>query len=127
MKRSSIEEGILNYLEKDFFNLEKNDVIGDLFDEKFDEIQQAVIDTDIYKSYREQINEIENLIYSKISNNSTLITLIEKYFEMIFEREKSVEKLIYKYGIYNGMTLILSGTEKVDITKFSNDKDNIKE
>ena len=83
MKRSSIEEGILNYLEKDFVNLEKNDVIENLFDEKFDEIQQAVIDTDIYKSYRKQINEIENLIYGKISNNSTLITLIEKYFEMI--------------------------------------------
>lgn len=118
MDENVIIKAISDYLKKDFNNFDTSDIICDLFDEKFDKIEQTLLHTPSYQTYRNQITQLENEIYKKISNDSSLIQLMEKYIEVVLDREELCNKLIYKYGIYNGMSLILTGTKKIDLNKF---------
>lgn len=108
MDRESIEL-ILQKLEKDL-NIEKSeDFIGDLLELRANDIDKEISNDKDYKNYIKQISTIEEEIENKVESSFEIIKLIEKYEHIEYENCRRREKLMYKYGVYDGMKLIIEG------------------
>lgn len=108
MKKELIEQ-ILEKLENEL-HIEKNsDFIGELFDDRSDTIHSEITKHKEYKKYIDEINEIDEEIKEKFNNYWDIIKLIEKSRNVTYKNSELCEKLMYKYGIYDGMKSILEG------------------
>lgn len=117
-------EKILNKLEKDLSIEESIDFIGELFEERADTIHLEITKHKEYKKYIDQINEIDEQMKERFNNYWEIIEVIEKSRNITYKNSDLCEKLIYKYGIYDGMKLVLEGTKDINIKKFLSDSKN---
>lgn len=123
MKKELIEQ-ILEKLE-DELHIEKNsDFIGELFDDRADTIHSEITKHKEYKKYIDQINEIDEEIKEKSNNYWDIIKVIEKSRNITYKNSDLCEKLMYKYGLYDGMKLILEGTRNINLSEFLKENSN---
>lgn len=108
-------EQIFEKLEKEL-NIEKSvDFIGELLDERSEMIHLEISDKKEYKAHVSSVTEIEEEIGRKISNPIDIISLIEEHENEVYENYSKCEKLMYKYGLYDGMKLVIEGMKLFDI------------
>ena len=120
MKKELIEQ-ILEKLE-DELHIEKNsDFIGELFDDRADTIHSEITKHKEYKKNIDKMNVIDEEIKEKFSNYWDIIKLIEKSRNITYKNSDLCEKLMYKYGVYDGMKLILEGTKNINLKDFFNE------
>lgn len=117
MEKELIEQ-ILEKLENDL-HIEKNaDFIGELFEDRADTIHFEITKHEEYKKYIDKINEIDEEIKGKFSNYWDIVKIIEKSRNITYKNSESCEKFMYKYGIYDGMKLLLEGTKNINLKDF---------
>ena len=109
---------ILDYLKQDIPLIENDDIIGTLFDEKSNSIEERIIHTKVYQEYRKEILQIECKIYDMLIDNSELLNLVEQFTKITYDRAEICDKLMYKYGFYDGMTLVIEGLKKINMNEF---------
>lgn len=118
MKKEVISK-ILNELKKDLEMKNEEDYIGELFEDRAETIHGIIMNNKMYKEQREEIYKIEKEIQEKYKNHREIIQLIEKHENVIYDRSDMCEKLMYKYGVYEGMSLIINGINQKDITELA--------
>lgn len=109
---------ILNNLEKNWHKENYNDIIGDLFDARAEEIYSDIAKNEIYTEYIDKAIDMENAIKRKFKNNGKIIQAIEVADKARSECEYLSRKLMYMHGIYDGMKLLLDGTRRINYTEF---------
>ncbi len=120
MKKELIEQ-ILEKLENDL-HIEKNaDFIAELFEDRADTIHFEITKHEEYKKYIDKMNVIDEEIKEKFSNYWDIMKVIEKSRNITYKNSDLCEKLMYKYGVYDGMKLILEGTKNINLKDFFNE------
>lgn len=109
---------LIGTLEKNLHISRNNNFIEDLFNDRSEKFHKAITQNKEYKEYMKKINNIDEEITEKFKNRWEIIHMIEKYTNATFECEELCEKLMYKYGVLDGLLLITQGTKQIDIEKF---------
>ena len=109
---------IIQNLKKDLYITESDDFIGDLFEQRTEDIDSAIINNKEYAKYLKRNIEITNEMINKLGNSNEVKSLLEEYLHITSKSNDLCEKIMYKYGILDGMLLVLEGTKPIDITKF---------
>lgn len=117
MKEDFIKQ-IIDSLEKELHTKKSNDFIGDIFEQRVEDIYAAMMNNKKYKKHMDKVNELNIEIQNKFAD---AWKMIEKYEEIAYDRSVVGEKLMYKYGLLDGILFILEGTKKIDITKYLSD------
>ncbi len=116
-------------MEKDFVNLiletlEKNmninkseDFIGELFEQRAEDIHREITQDKKYKKQMKRVAYINENIINQYENAIDMIKVMEEYANVIDEIEDTIEKSMYKHGLYDGLKLIIEGMKKIDIKK----------
>ena len=100
---------LLDKLENDQNIAPSEDFIGSLFDQRAEKIHTSISK---HKEYKEQLKILHNLndeIIAKYENGREIISLIEDFKDNYIVTTSLIEKQMYKYGLYDGMKLILEG------------------
>jgi len=111
MKEDFINQ-TLDKLEKELHIKSNNDFIGDLFEERAEEFHMAIIKNSDYKKLANDISKINDKIMAKYENAWEIINEIEEYVGATYKMQDLIEKQMYKFGIYDGMKLILEGIKR---------------
>lgn len=117
MDKELIEQ-IMSCLEENWQKENYNDIIGDLFDTRAEEIYSDIAQNKLYREYINKAVEMEEEIKRKFKNSREIMQTIEDTEGARCEREYLSRKLMYIHGIYDGMKLILDGTKRINNTKF---------
>ena len=90
---------ILDKLENDLNIAPSKDFIGNLFDQRAEKIHTSISKN---KEYKKQLKILHKL-------NDEIISLIEDFKDNYIDTTSLIEKQMYKYGLYDGMKLIIEG------------------
>ena len=103
------------------------DFIGDVFEERSEEMHSMISSNNEYKKRTRKICKIEDEIKEKFNNAWEILEVIEKHYKEVYARNYLCEKIMYKQGLLDGILFIIEGTKRINITKFfqNNQKDNI--
>ena len=100
---------ILDKLENDL-NIETSiDFIGDLFNQRAEKIHSAISTNKEYKQKLKNLHSLDEEIIAKYENGLEIISTIEEFNDSYSEMSSVIEKQMYKYGLYDGMKLIIEG------------------
>ena len=98
---------IIKRLEKEL-NMENNlNIIDELFETRGEDYHLAITN-----------NEEHNEIKKDNKHYKEFLKAFEKYEDASCDMGYLTEKLMYKFGLLDGMKIILEGTKHIDITKF---------
>ena len=107
-----IEEFIkqaLSVLGEDLHLKENKDLIEILFRERAEKFHIAITKNNEYEKCRKNIRNVNDKIFAKYQNADDIISSIEEYEIASSEMGSLIERQMYKYGLYDGMRLILEG------------------
>ena len=100
-------------------HINKNiDFVEELFNNRIEELQDAIIQNNEYKKYMQKVHDVDKEILEKFENRWEIIRMIEKYTNASSKCEDLYEKLMYKYGFLDALLLITQGTKQINIEKF---------
>ena len=116
MQNENIKK-IQKQLEKDLYINENKDFIGQLFEKRKEEMQKTIINSSEYNEHKKILKGINEQIQNKFKNNTEIITAIEQYENEERNMDSIYEKIMYKLGVYDAITLITKGNEPVDINE----------
>lgn len=106
---------LIKTLERNLYINVKDNLIEELFYDRSEKFHEAITKNKKYKAYMKKINDIDKEIAEKFENRWEIINMIEKYTNATYEGEELCEKLMYKYGVLDGMLLIIQGTKHINI------------
>lgn len=109
---------LMEELEKKLHISKNDDLIDVLFNDRLEKFHEAITKNQKYKAYMKKVNNIDKEISKKFENRWEIINIIEKYTNATDEGAEICEKLMYKYGVLDGMLLILQGTKHISIENF---------
>jgi len=94
-----------------------DDFIGDLFEERAENIHATIGSNSEYIRRTEIISNMQKKIIEKIDNLEEIAPLVEKHNNTLYDRNYLCEKLMYKHGVLDGILFIVEGLGEIDITK----------
>ena len=100
---------IIKKLSKDIGAKQNADIIGKIFEERSENIQSEIRVNEQYNIHVRKIAKISKIIKTKFKNPMEIIQLCEQYANATSDSEYEYEKLMYKYGVLDGMNIILQG------------------
>ncbi len=109
---------LIKALREDLEVESSNDYIGDLFEERAENIHTTIGSNSEYKKQTIKICDVEDEIKGKIYNYQEIIPLVEKHNSIMYKRNYLCEKLMYKQGVLDGILFIIEGAKKINITSF---------
>ena len=95
--------------------MESENMILRMFDARRCKIETSIMKSKDYKKYSKEIDKVYDELSEKYNNSYKIINSFEKYSDAIYSRECIYDKLLYKYGVMDGMKLIIDGVEKADM------------
>lgn len=104
---------MLKNLKKELYPNKEKDFILKLFEKRRFEIDSQVIKNEKYKKYSKEIKEVYDRLENKYKDDLKIITSFEEYSDAIYSRESVCNKLLYKYGVMDGMRLIIDGMTEI--------------
>ena len=107
-------ETMLEQLKKEFNEMERENMILKMFDERRCEIESSIMRSKDYKEYSKEIDKVYDELSEEYDNSSKIINSLEKYSDAIYSRECICDKLLYKYGVMDGMRLVIDGLKKAE-------------
>lgn len=116
--KNEIGNKIVRGLEEELYVERNIDFIGELFEKRAETIHIAITKNEEYEEYLEGLKEINNEIREKFNNSKEIIRMIEMYENAERKGSRLYEKVMYKYGMHDGIKLILEGTKEINIKKF---------
>lgn len=94
---------------KDELDIDKNaDFIEVLFQERSDTLRQAITKNHEYQNVINELNNADFKIENKFDNGKEIIFAIGEHEEKMCEAQSISEKLMYQYGVVDGMRLMMS-------------------
>ena len=103
---------LLNLLSTSLNLKEKQDFIEILFRERAENFHIAITKNAEYEKCRNNIRTVNDKIFAKYQNVNDIINSIEEYESASSEMGSLIEQQMYKYGLYDGLHLILDGLQK---------------
>ena len=100
---------LLDKLENDLNISSCNDFIGNLFDQRAEKIHTSISKNKEYKEQLKVLHKLNDEIIAKYENGREIISLIEDFKDNYIDTTSLIEKQMYKYGLYDGMKLIIEG------------------
>lgn len=86
-----------------------DDFIGTLFEQRAEDMHTSVTKSEKYKCQLKKVHSVNDKILSKYENAKDIIEDFEESQDVHGELGEIIEKEMYKYGLYDGMQLILKG------------------
>ena len=109
---------IIKRLEKEL-NMENNlNIIDELFETRGEDFHLAITNNEEHKKLCKKIEQADNEIKKDNKHYKEFLKAFEKYEDASCDMGYLTEKLMYKFGLLDGMKIILEGTKHIDITKF---------
>lgn len=94
---------------KEELDTDKNaDFIEVLFQERSDTLRQAITKNHEYQNVINELNNADVKIENKFDNGKEIIFAIGEHEEKMCEAQSVSEKLMYQYGVVDGMRLMMS-------------------
>ena len=87
--------------------------IEDFFEDRYEGIIGTIFNTDKMKKYEKQQDKIIEEISLKTNNSFDIVNLIEKLEEIYNNKYSDYELLMYKYGVHDGVSIILEGKKEI--------------
>lgn len=106
-------EKLIEILQEKLNTNKKQDLIEEVFNDRLEEFHKAIIQNKDYKEYMKKINKIDKEITGKFKNRWEIVEIIEKYNNATCELEYLCEKLMYKFGVLDGLLLITQSSESI--------------
>ena len=120
MKRKDIKQ-IIRILEEKLPAKTSKDFIGDLFEQRAEDIYAIIVKNEEYRNSTKEIYELEDKMLEIIKNSDEVNKLVERHYDKVYERCYLSDKLMYKHGVLDGLRIIIEGTKPIDIGKFLKD------
>lgn len=98
-----------NLLGKNLNLKENQNFIDTLFNQRAENFHISITKNNEYEECRKNIRIVNDKILSKYQNADDIINSIEEYECASSEMGSVIERQMYKYGVYDGMQLILKG------------------
>lgn len=108
---------LMSYLQENIPVEKYDDAIEELYNEKIRTIYDAIKDNPKNRNYTEEMNKLYKKMQQKCKGHNEIFDLLEKYIDIAIDRIELNNILMYKYGIYDGMTLIIDGTKQINKDK----------
>lgn len=103
---------ILKILEKDIKINTNENLINTLFEKRSEKFHVAVTKNDKYKVQKENLKKANEKIFNKYENAWDIISELENWQNISDEISHIIELQMYKYGVYDGIKLILDSINK---------------
>ncbi len=105
---------ILDSLERNIHISQENidDFIGTLFEQRAEDMHTSVTKSEKYKNQLKKVHSVNDKILSKYENAKEIIEDFEESQDVHGELGELIEKEMYKYGLYDGMKLMIEGMKK---------------
>jgi len=108
----TIIKTLIKRLSEDLEIKTSEDFLGDLFEERAEEIHERIGHNTEYKKQLRKTCELQEEIKQKFEKAWEIIEIIEEYNQEIYERNYLSEKLIYKQGLLDGILFIIEGAKQ---------------
>ena len=103
---------LLNLLGQNLNLKENKDFIETLFNQRAENFHISITKNKEYEKCRKNIRNVNDKIFAKYQNADDIISSIEEYESASGEMGSLIERQMYKYGLYDGLHLILDGLQK---------------
>lgn len=103
---------LLNLLGKNLNLKENQNFIDTLFNQRAENFHISITKNNEYEKCRKNIRILNDKILSKYQNADDIINSIEEYEYASSEMGSLIERQMYKYGVYDGIHLILDSLQK---------------
>lgn len=113
-----IYDKIIKRLEKELKMENYENVIDELFEIRGENFHRAIMDNEEHQKLREKRKQVENEIRKNNENHKEFLKELEKFEDASSDMGYLTEKLMYKYGLLDGMNIILEGTKHINIAEF---------
>ena len=117
---NEIIERLKEILQRGLNTSKDEDLIEEIFNSRMEEFHKDIIKNKQYKEYMKTINKIDKEIKNKFNNYEDIINVIEKHNNATSELEYLCEKLMYKFGLLDGLLLITQCSKSIN--DFLNEK-----
>lgn len=117
---NEIIERLKEILQRGLNTSKDEDLIEEIFNSRMEEFHKDIIKNKQYKEYMKTINKIDKEIKNKFNNYEDIINVIEKHNNATCELEYLCEKLMYKFGLLDGLLLITQCSKSINV--FLNEK-----
>jgi len=108
MLKKEIVSSLLEVINKKLPKDKEVDLIDEILDNRWDEIDEMLSNNIDYKNYLDKINAQQKELSKSLIQNLYILKLLDNYINLSTENLSYCNELFYKIGLKDGLTILLS-------------------